>query len=301
MGDLFDEPAAARLRWFLARLAEGGADRAEVEANIAPSMLEHVAVDAWSGHIDGGRAMLHPFEVAAVERIAGGARARVVHDGASWLISCRVEAEEPHRVSALWVLPTVPPNLTPRLPMTFADHGADSASPGAGQALVVFAGLPGVGKSTLADAVGRELRAPVFAIDWLLGALTPFGGRMFDDLWAIGLEQMTTLAFRQLTAGQSVVLDAPGEELDVRERWQSLASSLGAAFRPFVCVCPDVEVHKARFEGRRRGIPGWHETGAWSNVLARIATFEPWPAATTIDCTTDLSAAVEAALERITR
>jgi adenylate kinase family enzyme len=34
----------------------------------------------------------------------------------------------------------------------------------------MFSGLPGTGKSPLAQAAGRQLRFPVFAVDWLLGA-----------------------------------------------------------------------------------------------------------------------------------
>lgn len=40
-------------------------------------------------------------------------------------------------------------------------------------ALIVLAGLPGTGKSTLAETIGRILHIPVFSLDWLLGALTP--------------------------------------------------------------------------------------------------------------------------------
>lgn len=32
---------------------------------------------------------------------------------------------------------------------------------------IVFTGLPGTGKSSLAEAVGRQLGIPVFAKDWL--------------------------------------------------------------------------------------------------------------------------------------
>ena len=31
------------------------------------------------------------------------------------------------------------------------------------------------------------------------------------------------------------------------------------------CVCSDASVHRARIEGRTRGIPGWHEVG-WDHV-----------------------------------
>ena len=37
--------------------------------------------------------------------------------------------------------------------------------------LIVFSGLPGTGKSTLAEAVGRHLSIPVFAKDWLEATL----------------------------------------------------------------------------------------------------------------------------------
>lgn len=140
----------------------------------------------------------------------------------------------------------------------------------------MFSGVPGTGKSTLADATGRELRTPVFAVDWLLGSLTPFGGYHQDRLLESGAEMLTTLAFRQLTLGQSAILDYPAEDLATRTRWQTLAQAAGAEFRVIVCTCSDPRVHQARLQGRERGIPGWHEGGHWPNVERRLAEFPPW-------------------------
>lgn len=42
-------------------------------------------------------------------------------------------------------------------------------------AAVVLTGLPGTGKSTLADRAAAALGAPSFSGDWLLGALAPHG------------------------------------------------------------------------------------------------------------------------------
>ena len=141
----------------------------------------------------------------------------------------------------------------------------------------MFSGLPGVGKSTLADAVRSQLGIPVFATDWLLGALTPFGGRHLNDLLGIAGELLTTLALRQFALGQSAIIDHPSEQVADRERWRTLADRVGAEFIPVLCECSDPVVHRARLEGRTRGIPGWHDAGAWPNVERRKASFPPWP------------------------
>lgn len=163
--------------------------------------------------------------------------------------------------------------INPRLPMDFTDYDLDG--PGGGR-LIVIAGLPGTGKSTLAEQVARRLDIPLFSMDWLLGALTPFGGRAMKDLLGVGEELLTTLAVQQLSRGQSVILDAPVESPATRERWASLARRAGAQFRVVVCVCSDQNEHRRRFEGRQRVIPGWHSTGEWSNVERRIVEFVPW-------------------------
>jgi len=40
---------------------------------------------------------------------------------------------------------------------------------------IVFTGLPGTGKSALAEAAARQLGVPIFAKDWLQGALVKAG------------------------------------------------------------------------------------------------------------------------------
>jgi hypothetical protein len=143
----------------------------------------------------------------------------------------------------------IPSFLTQRLPADFTGY-PHLAGCGPGARLIVFSGLPATGKSTLAEAAGRHLRAPVFAVDWLLGSLTPFGGYHLNELLTIGAELLTTLAFRQLNLGQSAILDFPAEDLATRTRWQTLARAAGARFRAIVCTCSDQELHRARLERR---------------------------------------------------
>lgn len=165
--------------------------------------------------------------------------------------------------------------------------------------LVVFSGVPGSGKSAVAEGVGAALDVPVFAVDWLLGALSPFGGRHRLDLLSIGAELLTTLAYRELVAGRSAIIDTTSEDAGSRARWESLAAAAAAVFVPVVCVCSDPALHRERVEGRQRGIPGWADAGDWLDVTSRLAAFPPWPGSVEIDTVRPLDACVAQALDSI--
>lgn len=301
-----DGPAMSRLEWLLDGLAGAeswGLDAAEV---LAPAFAAQVPTDVFVARIRRRALDYAPLTVLGLEARGGTARARLrrraepAAGSTVDVVTCTVEPEAPHRIVATFTTGLVPDFVAPRLPADFAHYRALPQTPGA--RLIVFSGLPGVGKSTLADAVGSRLGVPVFAVDWVLGALTPFGGRHLDDLMELGAELLTTLAVRQLALGQSVILDHPGEDVADRERWRSLARHAGAQFVAVLCECPDPAVHRARLEGRVRGIPGWHDAGAWTNVERRRATFPPWPEGTlTLDTTADGEQNIEAVLALLDR
>jgi adenylate kinase family enzyme len=77
--------------------------------------------------------------------------------------------------------------------------------------VVVFTGLPGTGKSTLAEATARALHAPAFAGDWLLGALKPAASALMhlDRATYLALYRglLRSLIERQLILGQSALVD----------------------------------------------------------------------------------------------
>jgi predicted kinase len=270
-----DSPALARLEWILDGL-DGkpgwGADTSDV---FAAAFTAVVTPERYVEVTRGRAANYAPVVVVGLDVGETTAQARIRrHDGTVDVVFCAVETARPHRISTTWVVGLVPTDLTPRLPADFTDHDLPSVATDA--RLVVFSGMPGSGKSTLAEAAGAELGIPVFATDWLLGALTPFGGRHFEAPMAIAEEMLTTLALRQLLAGQSVILDHPTELVATRDRWRSLARRAGAEFRVVVCQCSDPEVHRERLEGRSRAIPGWHDAGDWSDVQRRLASFPSW-------------------------
>ncbi|GAA1680153.1 hypothetical protein GCM10009830_28980 [Glycomyces endophyticus] len=141
--------------------------------------------------------------------------------------------------------------------------------------IIAFTGLPGTGKSTLSERLARTLRIPVFAGDWMMGALTPY--RILDDLDRdafISLHDhvLETLALRQLLLDQSAVTDSVLSDATAR-KWAGTAAEHGARLRVIECVCSEVDLHRSRLEGRVRGIPGWHEIG-WDHV-ERLQTWLP--------------------------
>ncbi|PWJ53983.1 hypothetical protein SAMN06264364_10965 [Quadrisphaera granulorum] len=297
--------AIRRLEWVLEGLDSKPGWGADAAVVMAPAFADVVPPEMFVNAYQRRAERFAPVTVVALEADGDySARASVADvEGAISVVHCHVEEAEPHRITRTWMLGYVPDGLTDRLPVVFGVDDVPSArAVDGGSRLVVMTGVPGSGKSTIADEVGRVLGDPVFAMDWLLGALTPFGGHHLKHTGEIADELLTTLAFRQLVAGQSSILDAPAEDAATRERWISMAKAAGARLRVVHCVCTDLELHRSRVEGRRRGIPGWYDAGDWGDVTTRMAAFTPWPAATlTLDTSRPLADCVADAVAFITR
>jgi hypothetical protein len=82
------------------------------------------------------------------------------------------------------------------------------------------------------------------------------------DLVVVSL--LSRVAEQQLRRGASIVLDLVARDVIVAE-WAALAANFGARFSVLECFCTDVEIHRARIEGRSRNIPGWYEL-TWERV-----------------------------------
>lgn len=149
---------------------------------------------------------------------------------------------------------------------------------GGAMKLIVFSGLPGTGKSKLAEAIGRELGIPVFARDWLEATL------LRNDLQAeskdkslgyVGYELLTVLAERQLMLEQSVILDSVAATQTIRNSWRALSKRYKADWLVIECICSDESIHRSRLSLRKRNIPGWHEL-QWSEVERVKGYYSLW-------------------------
>jgi predicted kinase len=141
--------------------------------------------------------------------------------------------------------------------------------------LVIFAGLPGTGKSSVAEAVARQLEIPVFAKDWLEAVLLQNEFTPNPKTGYLGYELLTTLARRQLMLGQSVILDSVASSESIRACWRDMAAEFGAERQVIECVCTDEDLHRRRLVSRQRGIPGWHEL-TWEDVQTVKGYYVPW-------------------------
>ena len=140
--------------------------------------------------------------------------------------------------------------------------------------LAVFAGLPGVGKSTLAARVATELPAAVLAVDTVDFTLRRYEvSEPRPGYAAYGV--VAALAETQLRIGHHVIIDAVNPVRAARQLWVDLAERMDVPLRVVEVVCGDDNEHRRRVEARyetrdHEGIPDW------VRVLERQAEYEPY-------------------------
>lgn len=140
--------------------------------------------------------------------------------------------------------------------------------------LVVFAGLPGVGKSTLAARVGAALSAPVLPVEPIERELAEHG--VFGDTAAlISYGSVARLAEVQLGNGLPVIVDAVNPIASARGLWRDFAERTGVPLRVIEVCCGDESEHRRRVERRRAEAPG-PTTPTWEQALARRAEYQPY-------------------------
>ncbi len=137
--------------------------------------------------------------------------------------------------------------------------------------LVVFAGLPGSGKTTVSRTVADRLGATFLRVDTIESAVQEWHAPVGDS--PVGYVAAAQVAHDQLVAGRAVVVDAVNPVDLAREGWRRLAAATGARLQWVEVVCSDPAEHRRRVEGRSGDWPG-HVPPTWDAV--RAATWEPF-------------------------
>jgi predicted kinase len=135
--------------------------------------------------------------------------------------------------------------------------------------LIIFSGLPGTGKSTLAEELGKRLSIPVFAKDWLEATLLRselVPSNVDKPLGSAGYQLLTVLAERQLMLNQSVILDSVASTRSIRKAWKNLAEHYQAECIVIECICSDESFQRLQLSQRERKIPGWHD---WNGQMLK--------------------------------
>ena len=141
--------------------------------------------------------------------------------------------------------------------------------------LVVVSGLPGTGKSTIANALGTALGLPVLSVDPIESAILGSGlPQSFETGYAAYLVAQT-VADENLRLGLGSVVDAVSSVEAGRDMWREIAARHSIPLRVIVCVVPDEATHRERLAARDRRLASGEPS--WAQVQEQRSEWQPWP------------------------
>ncbi|MBN3263391.1 AAA family ATPase [Pectobacterium brasiliense] len=164
--------------------------------------------------------------------------------------------------------------------------------------LIIFGGLPGTGKSTIARLLASRLNAVWLRIDSIEQSLIRSEKITMSDMGPAGYFAAYAIAADNLKLGHNVIADSVNPLAITRQAWRDVASESVAPALEIEITCSDKAQHKERVEHRSADIAG-HVLPDWQKVVTR--QYEVW---LSTDITLDTSVltpeqAVEVILQHI--
>ncbi|WP_145577997.1 AAA family ATPase [Yersinia alsatica] len=140
--------------------------------------------------------------------------------------------------------------------------------------LIIFGGLPGTGKSTIARLLAERLKAVYLRIDTIEQAI-----RSADSagenmaMGPTGYFVAYELARENLRLGSTVITDSVNPMTLTRNAYRDIALSANVPFLEVEIICSNLDEHRLRVENRTPDIKGL-TLPDWKKVINRH--YEPW-------------------------
>jgi predicted kinase len=133
--------------------------------------------------------------------------------------------------------------------------------------LIVFAGLPGTGKSAIARVLATELDAVWLRVDSIEQAIRA-SGIVDGDLRDVGYRAAYAVAEDNLRLGMTVIGDSVNGWMLTRDAWRDVGLRNGAHVVEIETICSDASEHRHRIETRSNEVPGLI-LPSWQAVISR--------------------------------
>jgi predicted kinase len=146
---------------------------------------------------------------------------------------------------------------------------------------VLFSGLPGTGKSALADMLARDLKWPLLRIDDLAACIPEVMDRNTTDFWDLAIAALLHIAEVQLKMTINVIADSIFMNLD-RMHAAAIARECDARLVPVYMFISDEMIWKERVTARFLRSSLGEDAASWTQVMEQQKGFRPWEPGTAL-------------------
>jgi predicted kinase len=140
--------------------------------------------------------------------------------------------------------------------------------------LIIFGGLPGVGKTAIARELARQIGAVHLRIDSIEQAIRT-SGVVSEPLNDAGYRVAYAVAEDNLRIGRTVIADSVNPLQVTRDAWIEVARRVQGSAIEVEVQCSDANEHRRRVETRISDDPGLMMP-TWEEVVSR--EYHPWNA-----------------------
>ena len=158
--------------------------------------------------------------------------------------------------------------------------------------LIILGGLPGVGKTTIARELAKQLRAVHIRIDSIENAIVRSSLKVEDAIdsgYLVGY----SIAEDNLKIGRTVIADSVNSIEITRKGWRAVAKKSGCRYLQVEIICSNKDLHKQRVETRKSDINNFRLPD-WKKVEER--DYHKW---NDVDLVVDSSEAISSSIKRI--